>query len=183
MNLRPVGFWLLPAKPHLDALRERIERLSKLEQAPPFEPHLSLHVNELDSDEDLEPILHAIALRFAPLTLIAGPTESGAARFKSLFVPFSDPRPAEMQTQLARHLRQPQAYALDPHLSLLYRADLPLQRRRELAALHDLCGQAIDFDAICAVQPGPGERGFDRVETWDSRLRLRLGSGARIPVP
>lgn len=179
---RPIAFWLLPAQPHLGALRERIQRLAALEQAPPFEPHLSLHVNELEADEDLERILNAIAQHFAPLTLIAGATLSGAARFKSLYVPFADPRPAEIQTHLKRHLRDPQPYALDPHLSLLYCADLPLRRRSELAAQHDLCGQAISFDAICAVQPGRGESGFDQVETWDSGLRLRLGSAARIPV-
>lgn len=182
MNLRPTGFWLVPADPHLGALRDRIERLSVQERAPPFEPHLTLHVNDLQADEDLERILRPIALHCAPLTLVAGATQSSTARFKSLFVPFDDPRPAEIQTRLVQQLRCPQPYALNPHLSLLYRADLPEARRRALVCDHDLRGQAIRFDTIVAVRPDAGETGFDQVETWDSRLRLRLGSGERIPI-
>lgn len=170
----PIAFWLIPAPSDHARLSAVIQTLARAHHAPAFEPHVSLHVGEFGG-ENLGQLLRRVAVDVAPFDMRAGWTAHGKTRFKTLYVEFDDARPAMLGKPISAGLRSVSAYALTPHLSLLYRKSLDEAVRQRLAAQHNLRGQLIRFDTLAAVLPGRGQLDFSDVASWDARLRVRLG--------
>lgn len=168
----PTSLWLVPAEPARSRLRARISELALEASAPSFEPHITLtSVEEVDA-RALGDAVAAVAASWPPLRLVAGPTGHGATRFKTLFVRFDDARLAALAGELSARLgRSFDVHSFDPHLSLLYCADLDQSRREALAARHDLRGEDITFDTVAASRPGEGE---EDVARWELPAARRL---------
>lgn len=173
----PVAFWLLPAVPDHARLSAIVDALCREFDAPPFEPHLTLHVGECVQD-DVGALLRRVVAAAEPMALVASGTSHSRALFKTLFVEFApDPRPAALQAALARELATRSDYALEPHVSLLYKT-LPAVRRAALARRFDFRGEQFAFDQIAAVMPANGSPDWTPVDGWRVGPRVSLARGA-----
>lgn len=172
---RPIGFWLVPAKP--DPFTELIAGLAAEYDAPAFEPHITLHVGQFTPDEDIEALLVRAASTLPPLDLIAGETSHSEILFKTLFVRFNDVRLQALHDELQRGLAQLSDYILAPHLSLLYK-NVPETTREALARKYIFHGERITFDRIAAARPAAGESGWSNIRGWDAWLRQVLDQHA-----
>jgi hypothetical protein len=169
-----VAFWLVPAPRDHARLRRIIEGLADEFDAPPFEPHVTLHVGRGASGA-MEAPLRRLAASMRPFELTAAATGHGEDRFKAVFVEFDhDPRPVELHEALHDAMSAPAAYRLQPHLSLIYKI-LPEPTRRGLAIRNTLLGQRIAFDHLAAVRPGRAQDSWDDVAALDVCLRAPLG--------
>lgn len=167
----PVGFWLIPAEP--SPFRKTIADLAVEFDAPPFGPHITLHVGQVSAGDDIEALLVRAASTVPPLDLVAGETGHGEVLFKTLFVRFDDARLQALHDELRRGLAHLSDYTLVPHLSLLYKK-LPETTREALARQHVFRSERITFDRIAAVRPAAGEADWSNVHGWDAWLHQPL---------
>lgn len=188
----PVAFWLLPGEPSMRVFAQCVDALAHRHGAPRFLPHVTLHVDRVVPQADLDRVLDEAAARFAPFEMRAGPTGHSPVRFKALFVTLSGgditSLAAALAAGVARYRPQPAAgqepaaaYRLEPHLSLLYK-ELPDAERTRLVAENCFEGEPVYFDRITAVTPGSGAQDFSRVEGWVvSPPRLLIGHRRSAP--
>lgn len=174
-GLRPIVFWLVPSQPWRSRIADLIVALGRAHGGPAFEPHITIEVSHAPAGAALEAVLDRVARGFEPMTLVAGTTAHSAAHFRTLFVEFDDARLPALQRRLREELGRDEGYALHPHLSLLYRGDLPLETRVRLAATHRFAGERIEFDLLVAVQPSLPGGDLSDIETIDTSLRVALG--------
>jgi 2'-5' RNA ligase len=169
------SLWLLPAEPDRSELRTRIRELAVAHASPPFEPHITLAAGDLpDADATVGAALARVAATWTPLRLACGPTDHGPERFKALFIRFADRRLWRLAGAVAGALSvEFDADAFDPHLSLLYRADLPVEDRRQLVAGQRREGQVFTFDTLAASRPAGAD---DDVARWQLVAERRLGA-------
>lgn len=173
----PVAFWLVPSEPWRSSLARRIATLAAAHRSPVFEPHVTIEVNRAGSGgPSLQALLARVAASFEPMTFVTGATAHSEAYFKTLFVEFDDPRPAELQRQLRAGLVGPADYLLRPHLSLLYRGGLAPELRESLAAAHRFDGERIAFDSLVLVRPASAGGDLSDPGMLDTSLRRTLGS-------
>lgn len=171
---RPIAFCLVPAQADHSRLSKIIGELARELDAPLFEPHVTLHVGEQTAEDNIEALLAGIAVSMQPIELIARATGHTEALFKTLFVEFeADDRPHALHRVLRTGLVGRADYALEPHLSLVYKV-LPEAKRRELAARYDFRGQRITFDHIVAVRPAGNDDHWLDIPGWDVCLRKPL---------
>jgi hypothetical protein len=171
----PVVAWLVPAEPWLGRLSATIASLAGGHDAPVFEPHVTLHVGATAAPGALPGALARLAASLAPVAMTAGATAHDRPWHHTLYVELEAPGLPAMQRRVAEALAAPGDYALAPHLSLLYREDLPEPVRAALAAAHRLDGARIVFDTLVLVRPQPGGDLSD-VRRIDTTLRARLGA-------
>jgi 2'-5' RNA ligase len=171
---RPIAFCLVPVRADHVFLSRVINDLAGELDAPPFEPHVTLHVGEQTAQDDIEDLLAGVAAWMEPIRLTACATGHTEALFKTLFIEFeSDERPHAVHHVLRNGLVRRADYELQPHLSLAYKA-LPETKRRELAARYDFRGHRITFDHIAAVRPGRDKKDWMDIRSWDTWLRKAL---------
>ena len=152
-------------------LRTHIDRLAVELDAPSFEPHITLGSAVVD-DQATRDVLGSLATANRAMELVAGQTAHGVERFKSLFVEFADERIRDLARSLFEALAAPfDDSELQPHVSLLYQADLPLPTRLSLATQHSFAGSTIPFDTLMAMRPGEG---IDDVARWQTIVARAL---------
>ncbi len=174
------SLWLVPAEPVRSVLRQRISELAVELSAPGFEPHITLVSGEASNDA-VAAAIESVAAVWPPLRLVAGATDHGAERFKALFVRFDDAHVHTLAAELSGRLGFAfDGAAFDPHLSLLYAAELPVDRRRDLAQRVTFAGQQLDFDTLAASRPGE-ER--DDVARWQTTVARRLRGPGAVAQP
>jgi hypothetical protein len=171
---RATSLWLVPAEPHRAELRARIDRLALEHGAPAFEPHVTLVTGDLAPDA-VAVAIERVAARWAPLDVVAGCTAHGPDRFQAVFVELADRRLADLARALSEALElRFEPAALQPHLSLLYAAHLPVPVRAAIAREHDLAGRSFRFDTLLASVPAADA---DDVARWQSPV-IRALTGA-----
>lgn len=188
----PVAFWLLPGEPSMRIFAQCVGALAHRYDAPRFLPHVTLHVDRVVPQADLDRVLDDAAARFAPFDMRAGSTGHSPVRFKALFVTVSGgditSLAAALAEGVARYRPQPAegeepaaAYRLEPHLSLLYK-ELAESARARLAAEYRFERESAYFDRITAVTPASGAQDFSRVEGWVvAPPRLLIGHRRSAP--
>lgn len=142
-----LAYWLLPAPPAREFLRETIVRLAKQCDAPIFEPHLTLAIGS-DSVADAYRILTDIT--FGPIQLRAAGVHFGSRFTKAFFVRFDPSSNLErLRNSLGLERRDDQPF--DPHVSLLYET-ITANKQSQLSAAVRLPFQTARFDAIEVVR-------------------------------
>ena len=164
MSRKPIiVFWLIPARPERDLLRELIRILGKQCGAPRFEPHLSVLAMAARGTSP-QTILRKLKAR--PVHLRLGGVACAATFTKTLFVRLT-PGPAlnRITLDLANAAGARTKIMRAPHISLLYRK-LPARARKDLAATIKLPFRHIRFDSIKAVQCVSLTRTAAKVKRW-----------------
>lgn len=142
-----LAYWLLPAPPAREFLRETIARLAKQCDAPIFKSHLTLAIG---SDSATERISHPHRHHFRADPIGAAGVHFGSRFTKALFVRF-DPRPELDRLRNSLGLERCTDQPFDPHVSLLYQTMTP-EKQSPLAASVRFPFQTVRFDAIEIVR-------------------------------
>ncbi|MDO4904595.1 MAG: hypothetical protein Q4A16_03445 [Lautropia sp.] len=88
--MRPHAWWLVPAEPSLQHLRQVIEQLAAQTGGPVFEPHLTLALSRLPDGLDWDVLSRQLQRRLQALRLSAGTRGQTEHYFQTLFIRFGD---------------------------------------------------------------------------------------------
>jgi 2'-5' RNA ligase len=141
------AYWLLPAPPAREFLRETIGRLARECGAPVFEPHLTLAIG---SDSAAEAHRSLTGITSGPIELHVTGIHFEAKFTRTLFIRFdSSPDLERLRNSLGLERRDDQPF--DPHVSLLYMA-MTAEKQSQLAAAVKLPFETARFGAVEVVR-------------------------------
>jgi 2'-5' RNA ligase len=151
MAYREFTLWLCPREPLRSALRSTIHQLSASLDAVEFEPHVTVFCGP-STDEEAREVTNRIARQFAPIELTASGLRYTDSYTKTLFVQFHESAVLRQVFEMAAtsYTRQSN-YALNPHLSLLYKK-LPAAEQRQLCETLDVPIGAYWFDRLRMIE-------------------------------
>jgi hypothetical protein len=143
-----IAYWLVPADPARELLREIIGILAKQFDAPRFEPHLTIFATPRAGKSPKHALKQiqakAIRLRLRGIGFSSQFT-------KTLFVRLTSNQAVErLVIDLSRATKSRAKRVHDPHVSLLYK-QLPARTKRELALTIKLPFRGVVFDSIKAI--------------------------------
>jgi 2'-5' RNA ligase len=160
-----IAYWLIPAEPARSFFEGVINDLARRYHAPPFEPHVTIHVGANRADAAKIALLKA-ARECKRVKLEAIGLGSSAKFIKTLFVEFAANKKLHLINQTIRTAAQDSLhYVLKPHLSLLYK-QMRVATRRELADSIHLRFSGVTFDALKAVRCISPTQSRADVEAW-----------------
>ena len=164
--MRYVSYWLMPAEPDRRFFQRIIQSLSQRYTAPSFAPHVTIYSGESPEEEDPAAIVAAATQGIGRIRLEIEGIRSSPTLTKTLFVQLQASLPlARLSANIRGLVRQPGAYQLDPHLSLLYQ-ELSATEKQHLAATLHVPQPTVVFDAVAAiVSPRPTRTPHD-VDAW-----------------
>jgi 2'-5' RNA ligase len=156
-------YWLVPAKPYSELLREMICVLAEQFDAPRFEPHLTLLVAQEDR-QAARKILRQV--QSSPIRLKISDVSASSKFTKTLFIRFKSSRALNrLVVDLTHAIKRRVKVLRDPHLSLLYRK-MPVAVKKELACTMQLPFREVLFDSIKAVRCASPTLNRADVEAW-----------------
>lgn len=169
-----VAYWLIPAEPARSFFASTIAELCARFDAPVFEPHVTIYAAAKGDEIPAKVLSHALTDRH-PFRLAVRNIQYSDEFTKTVFVQFE---PSPPLSRLSRVLQEasggPDAYQLNPHLSLIYKK-MNRSARIELAASIRLPFTEVLFDSAKAVIcPARIETCRD-VEAW------RVAAVQRLP--
>jgi putative hydrolase of the HAD superfamily len=165
--------WLMPCERDRVELRKTIRRLAGEHGAPAFEPHVTVFAGSRASDDEVGQLLLGASAGVGPLVLRSTGYGLTADFFKTVFITFERDRLLErVSRNVGRHLRRPQDYDLQPHLSLIY-ADLAETGKRAIIAGLDPPKSQMAFDEVVVARPGPTNDWRD-VASWSTEFSVKL---------
>lgn len=160
---RVIVYWLIPAKPQRELLRQIIDILASQFDAPRFEPHLTIFATAKDRGSPRK-VLQRI--KVSPFRLTVGGIAFSSQFTKTLFVRLKNERAIEkLSSDLAGLTHSPRKSVRDPHVSLLYKK-LPTLIKRELASTIRLPFARIAFDSLKAMRCTSPTRTPAEVRAW-----------------
>jgi 2'-5' RNA ligase len=168
-----IAYWLIPAEPARSFFQRHIEDLARRYDAPPFEPHVTIHVgaNYIDAPDKA---LSQAATECQPIDVKPLGIDHSDEFIKTLFVQFAPNRKLQQLNASIRTAAQDSIrYELNPHLSLLYK-NMPASARSELAHSISLPFLEVTFDALKAVRCISPTQNRADVEAWRVVARKQL---------
>jgi 2'-5' RNA ligase len=171
MTKRSTVYWLIPAKAERTLLQAFIRILAKQENAPRFEPHLTIFATRAETRPPKQ-VLRLI--KSGPITLGVQGIRFSTLFAKTLFVRL---RPNDSLKKLTRDVQGATgsggAAHFDPHLSLLYQR-MSAAKKKQLAAAIKLPFRKIVFDSIKAVRCSSPTKNAAEVKEWKVLATKRL---------
>jgi hypothetical protein len=164
--------WLTPAPSDRRWLSKVIQDYAKEYHFPAFEPHVTIYSGLYSPEENLAKIVQEALGPSQSITLQVAGLNYTEDFFKTGFIDFAE---AEHLTQLCGAIRDrlqnPLDYALDPHLSLIYK-DIPIDQKRLAMLRFVLSVSKVTFDTIKVITPG--EQGWGDIANWKEQYRYSL---------
>lgn len=157
---RRVYYWLVPCAEDSDRYAEVVARLSKLQNAPVFTPHMSLAAIE-GAQPDLQPCLDLLA------GLIVEPVEidTSSAFTMSLFVRVERADALlKAREYMQGHPGMTASRPFDPHISLYYGP--PPDGAEHWDIVKALLRHPIRFDRLNTVDIPPRVESYDDIRAW-----------------
>jgi len=160
-----IAYWLCPAEPARSQFAAIIADLAARFDAPPFEPHMTVHVADANS-ENPQAVMQKVLNESKPFRLAASGLDYSDKFTKTLFVQFlPDARLTRFSGDLRRASASPRDYALNPHVSLLYK-EMHEEAQRELAAAMTLPFTEVTFDSVKAIISPAEITSRTEIEAW-----------------
>jgi putative hydrolase of the HAD superfamily len=167
---RLLSIWLVPAEPERAALGQRIDELACRYDAPRFAPHITLFAGTTARADWREALAQAVQGVAALPAQVVGVGHSDQL-WKTVFLQVaSSAALLALQRSVVAALHDPDDYAFDPHLSLIYKL-LPEAARVELA--REVAPPSTFLcNALSGVIPSPG--GWADVAGWQVQDSVSL---------
>ena len=160
-----VTYWLCPAEPERSQFARLIADLAVRFDAPAFEPHVTIHVTNVDR-ENPGTVLDKIGKGRGPYRLYVRGLDYSDKYTKTLFVQLApDAELAQLSEDLRRASVSPSDYQLNPHVSLLYKT-MDEETKRRLVASIILPFTAVNFSIVKAVLSPAEIKSRADVEAW-----------------
>ena len=146
-----IAYWLLPAEPARSFFQEVINHLARRYGAPPFEPHLTIHVGS-NRAGTAEKALSMVARDCKLVTLKMLEIDHSSEFMKTLFVQYGMTAQLQQLNQSIRTAAQDSSdYRLNPHLSLLYKR-ISNHEQRLLTRSIEVPFMEVKFDSLKAIR-------------------------------
>jgi len=159
-----IAYWLIPTQPARSFFQQLINDLARRYGAPPFEPHVTVHVGANDADVAQSAISEAA--RSCKINLKPLRIGQSSEFIKTLFVQFAFNTGLHQLSEMIRKTADDSSeYELKPHLSLLYK-EMPASARRELADSIKVPFSEVQFNALKAVRCISPTQNRADVEAW-----------------
>lgn len=161
--------WLIPQQPELNYFQKMINKLAKEQQAPKFQPHITIYWGKTDSLENIKQIIKSLAQKNHPITLNVTGADATPEIFKTLFVIFADNDQLSNWSKQIGDATINKDYQLHLHLSLLYK-DMPIEKKQALLKQVQLNLKRVTFDKLELIR----EDDPDVVSKWIPIFESRL---------
>ena len=166
-----IVYWLIPAEPERELLREIIGILAKQFDAPRFEPHLTIFATP-GAGKSPKHLLKQIQVKSIRLRLRGIGFSSEFT--KTLFVRLTSNQAFErLVVDLRCATNSRGKVSTNPHVSLLYKR-IPAATKKELASTIKLPFDEVIFDSIKAVRSASPIKTRADVEAWRVVARRSL---------
>lgn len=161
-----VSFWLIPSDEDKAFFQEIIDTLSQEYDAPTFTPHVTIYSGEYASDESPAELLETAIQGVESFSLRVDQLLYTDEYTKTLFVQF---HPNSLLSQISEtlrsHSRTPSNFALNPHLSLIYKR-MSEETKKNLAASLSVPKSEVFFDEVRAILASERVQEREDVESW-----------------
>jgi hypothetical protein len=160
-----IAYWLIPTEPARSFFQRIINDLAQRQNAPLFEPHVTVHVGA-NCTNAVDEVLSKTARDRERVVLHALEVSSSSEFIKTLFVQFApNPRLKQINQSIRNAAQDSSGYQLNPHLSLLYKR-MSIQDRRLLAQSIEVPFPEVTFGSLKAVRCISPTQSRADVEAW-----------------
>ncbi len=161
-----VSFWLIPSEEDRAFFQEIIETLAREYDAPAFTPHVTIYSGEYAPDEVPAELIEKATQGVQSFSLRVDKVLYTEEFTKTLFVQF---HPSAILSQISQSLlsssRKPSDYALNPHLSLIYK-QMSEEIKKNLATSINLPKSEVFFNEVQAISTSESVEKREDVESW-----------------
>jgi Cyclic phosphodiesterase-like protein len=168
-----IAYWLMPAVPMRDFFATLLAELAQRFDAPLFEPHLTIYVENASQDRATR-VIGEVAADFGQVGMSVAGVRFSEEFFKTVFVQFF---PSAALTRLSEAVQSRSVdaggYDLDPHLSLIYKT-IPASGKNKLAGSLRLPFDEVIFDSVAAISVPSEAQTPAGVEAWEKVAERRL---------
>jgi hypothetical protein len=173
---RHFAVWLLPSEEDTVLLGEIIRDLAAQFDAPLFRPHLTLYQGVEFEEDRLAETLDSLASSLGPIDLKIRAIASSEVFYRCIFI---DLIQQAMLIKISRaillSLQHQEPYALEPHVSLLYK-ELSQEERTNGLSRFQFPGKTITFHAIQVVRPARQSNGWRDSTDWELDPPMTMGA-------
>lgn len=161
-----VSFWLIPSDEDRAYFQEIINILAQEYDAPAFTPHVTIYSGEYAPEESPTALLEKATQQVQGFSLRVDKLLYTEEYTKSFFVQF---HPSSILSQISETLqnssRKPSDFALNPHLSLIYK-HLNELIKQGLMTRVNLQKTEVFFDEVQAIATSDTVQNREDVESW-----------------
>jgi putative hydrolase of the HAD superfamily len=170
-----IAYWLIPSEPARSYYQSLIYDLAERNNAPEFEPHVTVHVG-VDCTDTVDEVLSKGARGCERIVLQALEVNGSSEFTKTLFVRLAVTAQLQRLNQSIRTAaRDSSDYQLSPHLSLLYKR-ISMQDRHLLTHSIEVPFPEVTFGSLKAVRCVSPTQSRADVEAWRVLAEKPLGS-------
>lgn len=160
-----LSYWLMPSAAYRHKLQQVIFDFSERQNAPVFEPHVTIYCGPGDETE-CQKLLEDAVKEYLPMTLNVTKAAHTPIYTKTLFIEFEQ---HEALIKLNEYIKQrsgpPANYQLNPHLSLLY-DKIDIERQKLLTSEINLPWRQVEFDSISVISTPAEIQSADEIAAW-----------------
>lgn len=161
-----IAFWLIPSAEDKAFFQKTINYLAQQYDAPAFTPHVTIYSGEYTPDESLDEIIEKAIQGVQNFSLSADKILYTNQFTKSLFLQFHQ---SSILSRISETIRssskKPSNFALNPHLSLIYK-DLSEPTKKNLTASLSMPKSKVLFDEVSAISTPERVQTREDVESW-----------------
>jgi 2'-5' RNA ligase len=161
-----VSYWLIPSQEDRAFFQDIIDSLAQEYDAPSFTPHVTIYSGNSAPDESPAELIEKAIQGVQSFSLRVDQLLYSEEFTKSLFVQF---HPSSILSRISHSLqsssKNPSDYALNPHLSLIYKQMSEVTKKNLTAAL-SLPKSEVVFDEVSAISSPERTQGREDVESW-----------------
>jgi hypothetical protein len=169
--------WLMPSGARYDLLADTIAELSRLYQAPYFDPHVTLLGTLTGSEPEIVTNAARLAHELDPFEIRLGPPSYTEHYFQCLFLQVEETRPLmEAHAKTAVVFDREPNYR--PHLSLLYGRYSPALKERIIAGLSSELREPFLATCLNVIKAAS-----DNPEDWQRIRSLAFRTAAEQDLP
>ena len=161
-----VSFWLIPSQEDRAFFQKIIDTLAQEYDAPAFTPHVTIYSGEYAPNESPAELLEKAIQGVQCFSLRIDKLLYSEEFTKTLFVQF---HPSTILSQISETIqsnsKNSSDYALNPHLSLIYK-QMNEETKKNINASLSLPKSEIVFDEVRAISTSETVQTREDVESW-----------------
>jgi hypothetical protein len=161
-----VSFWLIPSQEDRAFFQKIIDTLAQEYDAPAFTPHVTIYSGEYAPNESPAELLEKAIQGVQCFSLRIDKLLYSEEFTKTLFVQF---HPSTILSQISETIqsnsKNSSDYALNPHLSLIYK-QMNEETKKNIRASLSLPKSEIVFDEVRAISTSETVQTREDVESW-----------------
>lgn len=173
-----VSFWLIPSQKDRAFFQEIIDTLAQEYDAPIFTPHVTIYSGEYAVDESPVELIEKATHKVQSFSLRVDKLLYTDEFTKALFVQFhQNAILSKISETIHTSSRTPSDFALNPHLSLIYK-QMSEETKKKLTTSLSLPKSEVFFDEVRAISASQRVQGREDVESWKVICTSKLQSAS-----